>query len=234
MSDRRTTIRISDHESPEYTVQVGIPQGSPISPILYLFYNADLLEICRDDQLPTSPTGFVDDVNILTYSESAERNCQNLSQIHERCTEWSRRHGCQFCPSKYELIHFIKPKRKRQHYHRTESERQDSWSATGLHAERLSPCPSARSENTTADHGTADGHWRHVGDVATFRTRDLSDGRATGNHIRSERMVSTTLGPGMDPRHRQSTKNGPSTMSATDRRRISSDSGRGARGRNLH
>jgi len=115
LSDRRTTIRISDHESPEHAVQVGIPQGSPVSPILYLFYNADLLEICQDDRLSTNPTGFVDDVNILTYSKSAETNCQNLSQIHERCIHWSRRHGCQFCPSKYELIHFVKPKRNRQH-----------------------------------------------------------------------------------------------------------------------
>jgi hypothetical protein len=32
-------------ESEEYRVDIGIPQGSPLSLILYLFYNADLLEI---------------------------------------------------------------------------------------------------------------------------------------------------------------------------------------------
>jgi hypothetical protein len=31
-------------ESEEYRVDIGIPQGSLLSLILYLFYNADLLE----------------------------------------------------------------------------------------------------------------------------------------------------------------------------------------------
>jgi Reverse transcriptase (RNA-dependent DNA polymerase) len=67
------------------TVSVGIPQGSPISPILYLFYNADLLESCESLRLRTSTTGFIDDVNILTYSESTEQNCKKLAEIHVEC-----------------------------------------------------------------------------------------------------------------------------------------------------
>ena len=55
-------------------VDLGIPQGSPISPILYLFYNADLLEESEDIAISITPIGFVDDISLLTYSDSITRN----------------------------------------------------------------------------------------------------------------------------------------------------------------
>ena len=96
----------------EASVLVGISQGSPISPILYLFYNADLLKSCESLRLRTSTTGFVDDVNILTYSESTEQNCKKLAEIHMECQKWARKHGSQFYSDKYELIHFCRTKKK--------------------------------------------------------------------------------------------------------------------------
>jgi Reverse transcriptase (RNA-dependent DNA polymerase) len=103
---------VNDFVLPEALVSVGIPQGSPISPILYLFYNADLLESCKSLRLCISTTGFMDNVNILTYSESTEQNCKKLAKIHVECQKWARKHGSQFCPDKYELIHFSRIKKK--------------------------------------------------------------------------------------------------------------------------
>ena len=48
LDDRSTSLRIGGYTSPEKRTQVGIPQGSPISPILYLFYNADLVDTYVD------------------------------------------------------------------------------------------------------------------------------------------------------------------------------------------
>ena len=72
LSDRETEIRLGDYTLESSRVFVGIPQGSRISPILYLFYNADLLDVCENAALRTSVTGFVDDINILTHGISTE------------------------------------------------------------------------------------------------------------------------------------------------------------------
>jgi hypothetical protein len=62
--------------------------------------------------LRTSPTGFVDNVNLLTYGTSAEGNYRNLERVHDACEDWARRHGSKFNPEKYELLHLTRtPKR---------------------------------------------------------------------------------------------------------------------------
>jgi len=108
LTNRSTELRINDFILPESRVSVGIPQGSPISPVLYLFYNADLLEACENIRLRTSATGFVDDVNILTHSSSTEQNCITLKIIHSACEEWAKRHGSSFAKKKFHLIHFTR------------------------------------------------------------------------------------------------------------------------------
>jgi Reverse transcriptase (RNA-dependent DNA polymerase) len=85
LKDRYTEIRIADFTLKKSRVDVDIPQGSPVSPILYLFYNADLLKIYENLTLRTSPIGFVNDVNLLTYNTSAEENCRNLERIYDVC-----------------------------------------------------------------------------------------------------------------------------------------------------
>src|SRR5215475_316799 len=112
LSDRSTSVRLLDFESSIEKVDLGIPQGSPISPILYLFYNADLLEESLDISLSITPTGFIDDISLLTFSKSIERNIQNLEKAYRKCLNWARSHGSRFNPEKSELIHFIGKRRK--------------------------------------------------------------------------------------------------------------------------
>ena len=78
LKNRKTTIKLFESESQEFTAETGIPQGSPISPILFLFFIADLLDLTNNPVLRLSATGFVDDVNVLIYSESTEKNCKTL------------------------------------------------------------------------------------------------------------------------------------------------------------
>lgn len=45
LHDGRTQLNFNDFTSDPLLADCGIPQGSPLSPILYLFYSADLLEL---------------------------------------------------------------------------------------------------------------------------------------------------------------------------------------------
>ena len=87
ITNRSTTLVVQGEESTARKVNAGVPQGSPLSPILFLFYNADLLDICCSPAGRTSAVGFVDDVNVLVYSPTIEGNCKKLEAIHQKCLQ---------------------------------------------------------------------------------------------------------------------------------------------------
>jgi hypothetical protein len=93
-------------------MHTGISQGSPLLPILFLFYNANLVNAGNLLTLPGSETSIVNNVNILEYGKSTEKNCRMLQAIHERCLEWARRHGASCAPWKSILVCCTKARTK--------------------------------------------------------------------------------------------------------------------------
>ena len=112
LQQRRSTLTIGGQTSSMRLVHAGIPQGSPVSPILYIFYNADILEELERSRLKVTALGFIDDINILAYGTSTESNCRALERAHEMCELWARRHGAHFAPAKYELLHLARNDRR--------------------------------------------------------------------------------------------------------------------------
>jgi hypothetical protein len=112
ISNRTTTLCLPGYTTDAFPTHTGIPQGSPLSPILFLFYNANLVDACNLPTSPSSGIGFVDDVNALAFGKTTEDNCRTLQNIHDRCLEWARKHGASFAPEKYILVHFTKLRTK--------------------------------------------------------------------------------------------------------------------------
>lgn len=109
LSDRYTTLELPEYSHPREAVHTGIPQGSPLSPILYLFYNADLM----GRKQYTTNFGYIDDTSILATSNSTRQNCQLLAKAFEHCDNWAAKHASVFAPEKFALVHFPPPKADR-------------------------------------------------------------------------------------------------------------------------
>jgi ribonuclease HI/exonuclease III len=104
LTDRSTIISFDAFKSEVYQTTTGIPQGSPLSPILYLYYNADLIETCNREP-NTLATGYIDDIAILRWGSSIKETCNGLEKTMQRATVWAKRHASVFAPSKFQLTH---------------------------------------------------------------------------------------------------------------------------------
>src|ERR1700730_13552341 len=77
LSGRTTQLRFNGTTTATINTPTGIPQGSPLSPILYMIYNADLLEITKT---PDLALGFIDDIAYGVAGTMIEENVEALNQ----------------------------------------------------------------------------------------------------------------------------------------------------------
>lgn len=105
LSNRSTRIVVDGYESDNYTVETGMPQGSPLSPILYIFYNSDLIEEC-DSGDDTAATGYIDDAAILAWGDTTEETCAKLETALTKADHWATTHASKFAPEKFQLNTF--------------------------------------------------------------------------------------------------------------------------------
>lgn len=111
LRERRTRLTFGGFESQWFPMETGIPQGSPLSPILFLLFIAELLDNLQRPCDATLGFGFVDDTNLIAWGDSARDNCRRLKLAHDKCIAWSKRYGAKFAPDKYKLMHFTRKRR---------------------------------------------------------------------------------------------------------------------------
>jgi hypothetical protein len=106
LEERTVQLYFDGATSSQRILTTGVPQGSPLSPILFILYISTLYEELERDGLII--VGFSDDTNLLVASRDAPENCQRLRRAYETCEKWAIRHGMVFEPGKSELTHFTR------------------------------------------------------------------------------------------------------------------------------
>ena len=112
--------------------QAGLPQGSPLSPILFLFFNADLVQQRIDQN--GGAIAFVDDYTAWVVGKTAAENMDRLQSIVQRATEWESRSGASFEGDKTAFIHFTR-----------NSTRQPADGPMTVKGEEIRPTPTVKS-----------------------------------------------------------------------------------------
>ncbi|KAJ5449492.1 uncharacterized protein N7458_005941 [Penicillium daleae] len=82
----------------------GLPQGSPLSPILFLFFNADLVQ--RQINSQGGAIAFVDDFTAWMTGPTAQSNREGIEAIITEALDWEKRSGATFEADKTAIIHF--------------------------------------------------------------------------------------------------------------------------------
>ncbi len=82
MQNKSITLTINRRVIESFVMSIDISQNSSISSLLYLFYNADLLEMCDRFDINMRFLEYADDANILTYDKNTKKNCKTLKKIH--------------------------------------------------------------------------------------------------------------------------------------------------------
>ena len=110
LSGRTTFFSVNNGiKGPMYLLSRGVPQGSALSPILFIIFTTDLLD-CMAKICPTF--GYVDDSSNWITSTSIKENLLTFHKVIEVALLWGQNNGQTFSPSKTEIIHFCGKKRR--------------------------------------------------------------------------------------------------------------------------
>jgi len=108
LSERTCTLLFQESPNPSSPVSVGTPQGSPISPLLFLLYVSPL-HMSIPKGLMVS---YVDDFSITVASPSHRGNIRQLQRLFNTVAARGRDIGVSFLVPKTELIHWRTPSQR--------------------------------------------------------------------------------------------------------------------------
>ncbi|KXJ09046.1 RNA-directed DNA polymerase from mobile element jockey [Exaiptasia diaphana] len=98
LDERRCHMRFGNWRSDAFKVSSGLPQGSPLSCVLFNIYTADIISWTKDEE--TDPFSYVDDIIISCVSESPVKAVEQLQIASDRLESWTVENRMRIQPDK--------------------------------------------------------------------------------------------------------------------------------------
>ena len=103
LSDRQSKVRFADATSRSRPMRQGLPQGSVLSPLLFVLYVNNLAEILPEE---AQVAIFADDVTLLTTHRDKPQAAAGLQSLVDRVAAWSAEWKLTLNPDKCEVCFF--------------------------------------------------------------------------------------------------------------------------------
>jgi ribonuclease HI len=107
MEERTANIKLDGNTGETRTINCGLPQGSPVSPILFMLYIQPLFYLGLAKRRKRK-FGYADDICLLATSKTLEENCTALSTDCQELFDWAKEEGLTFDMDKSELLHLTR------------------------------------------------------------------------------------------------------------------------------
>ncbi len=106
LTNRSITLAFDGERNQSQSVNSGIPQGSPISPMLFLIYIRFLFTKINNKHTHLKLSSYIDDVAIIVEGKTAKENSRILELVTKTAFQWAEDNAVTFDDSKSKLIHF--------------------------------------------------------------------------------------------------------------------------------
>ncbi len=89
-------------------VQIGVPQGSPVAPILFMLFTSPLFKLFSNEKKEAgiSIRGYVDDGFLTVRHKSIQTSVSRIALTFKKGEQWAYDNRIVFDPAKFEAIHF--------------------------------------------------------------------------------------------------------------------------------
>jgi hypothetical protein len=107
LSNRTVWLHFNSFISEDIDLELGTPQGSPISPVLSIIYASPLLHLTKTWDCMTLSM-YVDDGNIIACAPSYGILAMHLISFYTTCHDWCMQAGLTIEPEKTEVLFFTR------------------------------------------------------------------------------------------------------------------------------
>jgi len=108
LSDRRALLVIDGRTGETRDIQAGLPQGSPVSPVLFILSISTMFQWSKDRHAMLQTISFVDDVALVFECSDLKEGIRQLEGVAGNALQWGSDNKVEFEVSKTEVLVFSK------------------------------------------------------------------------------------------------------------------------------